>query len=571
MRVSVRHILLLAAVALPINGAASSFLFRNGTSDYSIVVAHSASVSEKTAAGELQRYIRQISGVSLPLTSNLSKKEKHIIVGYNDIIRQRTGEPKPAADDEAFTYRTSGADILIYGGAERGTMYGVFSFLEEQLGVKWLTKDCTVVPRRKSFIVPDISVTERPAVRYRFDEFKNFCSDIALYAHNKMNMLWEAMPDKYGRIYPYYCVHTSFLFLPPETYFKNHPEYYSLHNGKRISNGQLCLSNPAVLAIVKEFLHRNINEIIGYWCYDVSQNDNELYCECKQCKALEKKYGGHSGIWVWFVNQVARSFPNYNFGTLAYKYTQAPPAGIRPERNVVIRLCSIENCFAHPLEECNRNAKFLKDLKGWKQLTDKLYIWDYVVDFNQYLLPWPNFRVLSNNIKSYIENGAIAIHELGQYQSGDGEFSEMKAWVIAKLLWNPDQNTDSLCHEFINAYYGKAARYVWQYYLLTQDLVTYNTHFDIMTRASDPLYNQEYINKSKDLMEKAVSADDNTVIRSRVDRVRLQTLYLSTMRDRAKAIVNGDYIKTMMLLQKYKPRINESITTDDFIAKDGYI
>ena len=72
-------------------------------------------------------------------------------------------------------------------------------------------------------------------------------------------------------------------------------------------------------------------------------------------------------------------------------------------------------------------------------------------------------------------------------------------------------------------------------------------------------------------MEKAVSADDNTLIRSRVDRIRLQTLYLFTMRDRAKAIVNGDYIKTMMLLQKYKPRINEGITTDDFIAKDGYI
>ena len=106
MRVSVRHILLLAAVALPINGTASSFLFRNGTSDYSIVVTHSASVSEKTAAGELQRYIRQISGVSLLLTSNLSKEGKHIIVGYNDIIRQRTGEPKPAADDEAFTYRS---------------------------------------------------------------------------------------------------------------------------------------------------------------------------------------------------------------------------------------------------------------------------------------------------------------------------------------------------------------------------------------------------------------------------------------------------------------------------------
>lgn len=194
--------------------------------------------------------------------------------------------------------------------------------------------------------------------------------------------------------------------------------------------------------------------------YSVSQNDNSLPCECEDCKAIAEKYGGQSGLLIWFVSQVAdamkKVYPDKNIGTFAYQYTRKAPEGIVPRDNVVIRLCSFECCFGHPLESCSINKPFISDLHDWSKVTPRLYIWDYVVDFAQYLAPFPNFAVLADNIRTFRKFGAIGVKEEAQYQPECIEFEWLRSWVLAKLLWNPDQDTNSLVHEFITAYYGVA-------------------------------------------------------------------------------------------------------------------
>ena len=552
-RLTLASILLLLTTHI----GAANWLFRNGKSDYQIVIAADASPSEQTAAKELQQYIEQMSGAKLPITSDLTTTNRSIFVGYNERVANMTGARKPRKNDEDFTYRTVGKDLLIWGGSARGTMYGVFTFLERELGIHWLTPKCTVVPTYREWKMPRLNHSEAPFVKYRYSNYF-VARDVPQWsAHTRENMKWTPQSSSFGGMEAYYGAHTMEWLVPVKEFFATHPEYFCLREGKRYDGyGQLCLSNPEVLEICKTRMAQRMRENPEYRIYSVSQNDNFRFCQCDKCKAIEDQYGGHSGLIVWFVNQVADAvkdeFPDKFIGTFAYQYTRQPPTGIKPRENVVIRLCSIECCFAHPLDAgCPQNEAFMRDLKGWSEIAPHLFIWDYIVDYAQYIAPWPNFQVLGPNIKIFGDNKAIGIFEEAQYQSAGAEFDEMKAWTVNQLLWNPEQNVDSLVSIFIKNYYGKAAPHVKEYYDLCQSLVKPDVHYGIYIRENHEIYSDAFIQKAFDILEKAKAAAESDNIREQVDRVRMQPLYLHCMRHKAESLNDGTWAELKALMQKY--------------------
>lgn len=536
---------------------ASDWLFRDGRSDYKIVISAYASTSEQTAAKELQQYIEQMSGALLPITNDLNTTGKRIIMGYNGRVKALTGAEMPEKDDESFTYKTIGSDLLIWGGSQRGTMYGVFTFLERELGVHWLTPSCTVVPKYREWKLTRLNHSEKPFIGYRYSNY--FVANNPKWsAHTRENMKWGPFVNEYGNIEAYFGAHTMEWLVPTKEFFATHPEYFCLRDGKRYGGyGQLCLSNPDVLEICKTRLAQRMRENPNYRIYSLSQNDNFLFCQCDKCKAIEDQYGGHSGIIVWFVNQVAdavkQEFPDKFIGTFAYQYSRQPPTNIKPRENVVIRLCSIECCFAHPLDAgCPQNEKFMNDLKGWAELAPHLFIWDYIVDYAQYIAPWPNFQVLGPNIKIFGDNKAIGIFEEAQYQSAGAEFDEMKAWVVNQLLWNPNQDVDSLVSIFVKGYYGKAAPYIKEYYDLCQSLVKPDIHYGIYIRENHEIYSDDFILKAFAILDKAKAAAETEWIREQVDRVRMQPLYLHCMRHKAASLQDGTWEELKQLMLKHK-------------------
>ena len=543
---------------LAIQTNAANWLFRDGKSDYKIVISASASTSEKTAAKELQQYIEQMSGCLLPITNDLNTSSPRVIVGYNARLALLTGTMEPAANDESFTYQTVGKDLLIWGGSQRGTMYGVFAFLERELGIHWLTPKCTVLPTHHSWKLRKLNHSEKPFLDFRYSNYFVASNVPQWSAHTRENMKWSPTINEYGNIEAYWGAHTMGEFVTTKEFFGSHPEYFCLRDGKRYGGyGQLCLSNPEVLEVCKtrlmQFMRRNPN----YRIYSLSQNDNFLFCQCDKCKAIEDQYGGHSGLIVWIVNQVAdavkQEFPDKFVGTFAYQYSRQPPTGIKPRENVVIRLCSIECCFAHPLDAgCPQNEKFMCDLKGWAELAPHLFIWDYIVDYAQYIAPWPNFQVLGPNIKVFGDNKAIGVFEEAQYQSAGAEFDELKAWVVNQLLWNPEQDVDSLVSIFVKGYYGKAAPYVKEYYDLCQSLVKPDLHYGIYIRENHEIYSDDFILKAFAILDKAKQAAESDNIREQVDRVRMQPLYLYCMRHKATSMQDGRWSELKGLMQKYK-------------------
>ena len=526
--------------------AVAGKLFSNGKSRYAIVLAKDASPSEQTAAEELQSYLEQISGAKLELLSDDSAADhrKVIYVGYSEKYGIKTGIERPKDGDESFTYRTVGDDLWICGGSNRGTMYGVFAFLENELGVRWYTPECTYIPELKSYTLKKLNHTEKPFIGIRFTDYKEAQVDDFL-AHNKLNSRWGVVHNEYGGLNGYWGAHTFGWFVPEGVYFAEHPEYFSLRDGERQTNSQLCLTNPEVLELCKQGMKRAIEENPDYWVYSLSQNDNQLFCQCEKCQAKAAEYGGQSGLLLWFVNQVADYikdyYPEKYISTFAYQYTRGVPKNIEPADNVVIRLCSIECCFGHPLAECEHNKPFMDDLRAWSKVAKKLYIWDYVCNFRQYIAPFPNFGVLAPNIKTFKEHNVIGLYEEGVYNTVGGAFAELKAWIIAKLLWNPEQDTYALVRDFIANYYGAAAPYVQQYFDLCESLVKPDTYLDLFFSETHPVYTEEFMAEATELVDKAREAVENESdeMKHRVDLVRLQMQYLHLMRHSKEALEDG--------------------------------
>ena len=192
-RIIETSILLLLTTTL----SAADWLFRDGKSNYQIVISTDASPSEQTAAKELQQYLEQMSGFQLPITSDLSTSGRRIFVGYNERVATLTKVQKPEKDDESFTYKTIGRHLIIWGGSQRGTMYGVYTFLEKEFGIYWLTPKCTIVPKYKEWKLPRLNRSEKPFVKYRYSNYY-VANDPIWSAHTYENMKWSPQASDYG-------------------------------------------------------------------------------------------------------------------------------------------------------------------------------------------------------------------------------------------------------------------------------------------------------------------------------------------------------------------------------------
>ncbi len=382
--------------------------------------------------------------------------------------------------DDGFRLVSRPPHLLVVGSGVRGTLYGVYELLEKQGGCRWYAKHHSVIPKRDSWIVPRLDDTQIPAFAMR-EPFWWGMFDGDFAARCKVNGNRPDLQEKHGgkiRFGAGLFVHTFYPLLPPSEFFDSHPEYYSLINGKRtVDHAQLCLTNPDVVRIVTERVLDRIRQDPHAKLFSVSQNDWAGWCQCPNCQAIDEREGSPSGTMIHFVNQVAEAveaeFPDVWIETLAYQYTRHPPKTLKPRHNVVPRLCTIECDFSAPLNVSTyeQNQKFVEDIQGWSAITDKLYVWDYTTNFGHYVSPHPNFGCLQGNAQFFRDNHVVGLFEQGAYQAPHAEFAELRAWLLAKLLWDPDQDILPLYQDFFQGYYGPAAGPIRQYFDQLQALV----------------------------------------------------------------------------------------------------
>jgi len=441
-----------------------------------IVRPADASPSQIYAVEELQKFTEQMTGVKLPIVADDGPlPERAVLLGVTRHTAKLLGGPADlkALGDDGFRLKTCPPHLLIVGGPVRGALYGVYETLERFGGCRWYTTWHSVIPDCAAFTIPELDETQKPVFAMRtsfwFDMFKG---DLA--ARNKLNSSSHDLKDKHGgaiRFCKGHFVHTFSVLVPPAEFFDKHPEYFSEITGKRLKdNAQLCLTNPDVLKIVITRVLENIRQDPAANLYSVSQNDCLNFCTCANCKAIDTREGSNSGTMIAFVNQVAeaveKEFPSVWIETLAYQYTRRPPKTIRPHRNVVVRLCPIECEYSKPLDRSafRQNRNFVEEIRQWSAMTEKLYVWDYTTNFRDYLGPFPNVLALQGNLKFFRDNHVVGVFEQGAYQGRHADFAELKAWLLAKWLWNPDLPAEPLLDDFFKGYYGAAAPLVRKYF-----------------------------------------------------------------------------------------------------------
>ena len=452
--------------------------------------------AEKTAAKELADYLAKITGATFATVEESAWKggAPAIYVGNTAFVRHLGIDVKALQTEESLLKTTAG-NLVLTGGRPRGTLYAVYEFLENALGVRWYTPWAETVPRMENCEIPSLDRRVRPYFRFR--SHYTSLGDPSVFPHgpwkwfnarNRLNQPSTSELDESvggwlkcgGRVGG---GHGFIGYLPNEKYFSSHPEYFSLRGGKRVPGSHhgnhLCLTNPDVLRIVIEEVRKDIQKDPDGLCYTVACNDGggETICDCPHCRETARKYGAtdkigtDAGLLLWFVNQVAdairEEYPEKFIRTLAYNNTALPPQNIRARDNVIVQVCT-GPCSGNVWYPLGNNCDGLKTLQKWTSFASHIWLWDYAFPIysNKFFCPrtWKMdeqmkfFRFLGSPDGIFQENELLAFED-----SMFPQFYEMDMWIYARLCQNPDADVNGLIADFLNGYYGAAGPALQKY------------------------------------------------------------------------------------------------------------
>lgn len=522
-------------------------LISNEKTTYHIVHSKDSSECERFACKELQKYLYLSLNTLIPVFSDkCEKRSSEIIIGdarnnnYKTILLNKS--------KEAYIIKEDNGNIYINGNSPRAILYGVYKFLEEFIGFKCFTIDCEKYEKLNELIIQKdyeliIDFTFEYRETYWTDSFNG---DFA--AKNMLNSNLAELSDKHGGKVKWFNFHHSFSDLVnPNEYFDTHPEYFSLVDGKRQKeHTELCLSNPDVYEIVLKKLKEWIKNNPHCDIFSVAQDEwmghfIKMACECENCKKIDLENESQSGSIITFVNKLAREikgeYPDKLIHTFAYQYSRKTPKKVIPENNVIVRLCNIECSWDKSIEEGalldveSRSGKFYQDLLDWGKITNRLYIWDYAVNFRNYLLPFPNLRTMEKNIALYRKCNVKGVLMQGNFSYGGGGYlDELKAYVVANLLRDDSKDLNYLINDFCKHYYGSNAyTYIVDYINLWEDSVKGHELW-LYDDADSLMFTDNNINKSFDLLYKAKDSEKNEIYKNRIDKLLLGIRYLYIVR-----------------------------------------
>ena len=394
---------------------------RNATTRMVIVVDPAATPTENFAARQLADTLSTITGATFQIQTNSEAPARAILVGPGAAARKAFADARfDELGGEELIMRARGNHLLLAGGRPRGTLYAVSRFLQEQAGVRWWTPWDSTIPQRTTFEVKNLNVREKPAFEYR-EPFWFMANNPDWAWRNTCNGNASGIPqDEGGHISYKGFVHTFYPLVPPEKYFAVHPEWFSLVKGRRVdSNAQLCLTNPKL----RDSFWNRSNRSFANRPRPTSQRLRKTTAGAP-ANALTAPRSMRPRVPIparcsilstISPEESSCEFPNVAVNTLAYMYTRKAPRTVHPRPNVIVRLCSIECNFAAPFEDPS-NASFAADIHGWSERADRLYVWDYVMDFANF---WSRFRLVHArpNLRFF-----QAHHVRGVFDEGVAEF-----------------------------------------------------------------------------------------------------------------------------------------------------
>lgn len=509
---------LLAATCLfamkPVLYADTVDIVRDGKPQAAIVVpAEPAEMNQRLrgwttmdAAVVLRDYIQRSTGAKLPIV-----REDESAPGGNVILLGHTGRARDALGidphglpGEGYRIKAFDGGVAIVGeidddGVDRGTLFGVYDFLERFADVRWYFPGeiGTIVPSRESITVPvDFDIDNQPYFEVRVGGISHWAPELAREWHPAL---------RFGTRKGLVANHTHEAW--PDIYGESNPEYFGIRadgtkglTDARARSGQslsfLCHSEPGLL---RQHV-KNVDEYFRTgdttpWRGGVGPRGNNIpfgpsdtreFCHCESCKAEHTPergfYGRSSNLHMNYVRkyaeEVAKRHPDAVIWTLAYDHYQQPPTNIdRLPDNVGVTLVmtpSITSQAYPAIDEENRQL-----IADWFELVgrdrERLIIWDFFVYPHFFFLAPTEIPNLYQDMVGLIRDKSLGMFNNGfNFRGDDGRTARRvltyrMVWLMHQLLWNPDMDMDQARRDWSHDLFGPAGDDMEAFYKLLED------------------------------------------------------------------------------------------------------
>ena len=547
-------------------------LAENGKTNYQIILGDNPSHLDKFAVEELQLFLGKATQSDFTKTNT-----KRIFLGNSVQVSSLLGEEnlKSLASQESWVI-TKGDDLFLVGGGTHGNIYAVYAFLENQIGCRWLDAYGKMhIPGYTKLSIPPLNYREKPFFQNRFVHatFTPYYinPDSALFFfRNRQNLSqnnFDNTPLPVGAVAEKlhgFQSHTLFFYITPTTeerynllkwawqkpqnYFTTHPEYFSLDkSGKRVSNMQLCFSNPELRKELTRRVEERIQADGSNGIYNLSALDwAGDFCYCPDCQNLKNKLQCTGAPLFDYLIELCKylepKYPAVKISTLAYRKEQSekPPVmeGKLPG-NLIIIFAPIYDNFSKTLNDPS-NAETLVNLQNWIKLSSNVWVWYYPLPYECGYPPVGAAKRMAEDLQLMAQErvaGNFYEHDSGVHQGINTP--ELTSWVMLKLFQNPRQDYRMLVKEFCELYYGNAAGMLQKYLdqldeklAQQKSFIHWNgpiTAFDYLTPK-----NLQAWQSSFDTMEQLVSNQPEHLARIKEARMALDLATLGNQWDKFK-------------------------------------
>ncbi|MEZ0450824.1 DUF4838 domain-containing protein [Sphingobacterium thalpophilum] len=588
-------LLVLATSCQQIFGQDQVVLTSNGRSFYKILVSDNSDLTVGNAAKQLADYLQKVTSANFHIEKvnkrAISYKERFIFVGTADELKNVAPDKrgKTPISEEAISINIErGGNIYLVGGSSRSTLYAVFQFLEDKIGCKWWTPKDESIPRKMNLAIQPGIVNYSPPFYYR-SHFINSTTKDAKFAtilkengyNQPLGGIWGNGIDIVG------WAHTFKQLIPVDTYFRSHPEWFSDSKNQdrpstskssppsNANNYQLCLENKALF---NEFLKNTLKWIRtvkskkpNVNIFSISVNDNNKFCRCDDALKIIRTEGSPSASLIIFLNklitEIHKTYPDVKLQTLAYQQFFSVPKSIKPHKDIIVMIAPLNMIVSKSLTD-DSNKTIYNQIKKWGNISSYNYYWGYNTNFNNFFMPFSGISHLQSNFKILeMSNVRGVFLQDNNYTNGVGFFLDMQTWVIGKLMWNPNLDSDKLTKEFFLNYYGKSGEYLYKYYSLLTGAFKKSTTVNTPFGHDFSYINSSLLKQATELFDSALKVSkDNKVIYNRVlkEKFVLDNMNLSLFRPTSKVNNSNkvdDFTTELKNMGVKKVGIDQSIET----------
>ena len=454
--------------------AAEKPLILNGKSEGVIVIPADADPVEQFAARELQTYLRKITGVTLPVVKGKTTAR----TGYR--LWRATGLTF-AQDAQPDSWRSQLKDgFLEIAGVDgpgeetntrnpAGTLFGVYAYLQNSLGVRWLWpgEDGEYIPRKTGITLAPMIPSEfrfqltnaGPNLEVKDPELFRWYRRVMNYRENQREI-------HAGKLQGH-----AFVFWP-EKYGKQHPEWFALIKGVRRTDKRttMCVSDPQLQDEIVRCWYEIQSKSDRPLAVNIKENDYQMRCECDKCRSWDGpddrgptgryfRYKNVSERYCRFAMEVwkraSKLRQDAQVSFFAYHGNVYAPRKVKLNEHCLVALVP-----DLPFPRTPEHTKFLRqEYDLWKVSGATLTLRpNYFL--GGYVMPEIWYDEFADEFKYLCKLGLAGFRFDGS--TGSFAVNGLNRYVMARLAQDPSLNAEALKEEYV-AGFGPAAPAVREY------------------------------------------------------------------------------------------------------------